>query len=312
MEQAARSRTLNAFRPGTRANHQSHLLLYTAFSLHFKINPFPASPKALVLFGEFLIRGYRAPRSVTNAFSSVRAFHLDGGMDASAFSSRQLTLFRRALPITLRHVPAHAPPIPFPVLERLCTAAQDRGTEGVVFAALLAVTFFAMARLSSLAPPWHPSFADVRVTDKKVHLRIKWGKCNQSADQGFSVPLLPLRGSSACPVALLATLAAGASGPPSTTPLFSIQRKQRRAGSPRARFLTAGAARNWLSSLLGVGPGAWGRKVTPSTLLDAGPVLELMRRGLHFQICSSWEDGGVTQYAFMPQPRQREPGQLSV
>ena len=211
-----------------------------------------------MLFGEFLLRDYKAPRSVTNAFSSVRAFHLDSGMDASAFSSRQLSLFRRALPITLRHVPARAPPLPFLVLERLCTAARERGTEGVVFAALLAVTFFAMSRLSSLAHPStepydftrYPSFADVRVVSGQVSLQLKWGKCSQAAEQGFSVPLLPLKGSRACPVALLATLAAQAAGPPESTPLFCLTRRRRRAGRARPQFLTAGSARSWLSSLL--------------------------------------------------------------
>ena len=255
MELAAVNRTGNAFRPGTRANHQSHLLLYTAFALHYGLPPFPATPRTLVLFGEFLLRGYKAPKSITNAFSSLRAFHLDGNFDAAAFGSRRVSLFCRALPLTIRHVPARAPPLPLTTLELLCATAQTQGREGLVFAGLLAVTFFAMTRLSSLAPPAqgpydfsrYPSFADVIVQGHSVRLRIKWGKCAQAPDQGFTVPLLPLRASPACPVTLLSALAASARGDPALTRLFSLPHNRNRGST---RYITAGSARSRLAYLL--------------------------------------------------------------
>ena len=258
MQLAADDRTGNAFRPGTRANHYSHLRLYVAFSIHFRLEPFPATPRTLVLFGEFLLRGYRAPKSVTNAFSSIRAFHLDGGLSTAAFTSRRVSLFRRALPLTLRHVPTRAPPLPFEVLELLCIAARDRGPEGLVFAGLLSVTFFAMVRLSSLAPPdsgvydltRYPSFADILTGGDGIRLRVKWGKSCQAAEQGFTVPLLALGSSPACPVALLSDLALLAAGTPQCTPLFALPRGGPRRGRARPAFLTAGAARRWLTVIL--------------------------------------------------------------
>ena len=257
LELAVGVRTGNAFRPGTRANHRSHLTLYVAFTAYFNLRDFPASPRVLMLFGEFLLRGYSAPRSVTNIFSSLRGFHLDRDLDASAFESRQLSLFCRSLQHTLRHVPTRAPPLPLQVLESLCRAAGERGPSGVVFAALLSVTFFSMARLSSLAPPTtgpydfsrYPSFADLKVVNDTVWLRIKWAKCHQGAGQGFSVPLRRLQDSYACPVALLTLLAGGARGTPQLTPLFTRPLGVT-APSTRAGFFTAGAARRWLATLL--------------------------------------------------------------
>ena len=105
-----------------------------AFTNYFSLRDFPASPRVLLLFGEFLLRGYRAPRSVTNGFSSLRGFHLDRDLDASAFESRQLSLLR-------------------------CSKyfAGDRGPSGVVFAALLSVTFFTLAMVFMIFPGFHPS-----------------------------------------------------------------------------------------------------------------------------------------------------------
>ena len=92
LEQAAQARIGKAFRPGTQANHRSHVLLYTAFTAHFDLPDFPATPLSLVLFGEFLLRSFRAPMSVTNALASIKGFHLDGGLTTAAFASRRLVL----------------------------------------------------------------------------------------------------------------------------------------------------------------------------------------------------------------------------
>ena len=230
-------------------------MLYTAFCSHFNLQDFPASPGSLVLFGEFLLRGYRAPKSITNALASVKGFHLNRDLDAGAFESRQLTLFRRSITHTVRHVPTRAPPLPLEALEKLCRYARRQGPRGLAFASLLSVSFFAMTRLSSLAPPntaaydftRYPSFADLGVTDEGVFISIKWAKCRQAAGQAYSVPLPTLGSSPACPVSLLTELAAGVRGVPARTPLFSFATRGPRS-SPH--HLTASRARSWLAALL--------------------------------------------------------------
>ena len=257
LEQAARARIGKAFRPGTQANHRSHVLLYTAFTAHFDLPDFPATPLSLVLFGEFLLRSFRAPKSVTNALASVKGFHLDGGLTTAAFASRRLVLFRRSLHLTLRHVPARAAPMPFEVLAVLCGGARGWGEAGLAFAALLSVAFFSMARLSSLVPPSrcefditrHPTFADLRVSDEQVFIHLKWAKCHQDAGQGFSVPLLPLGLSPACPLKLLSELAGRLQALGPDTPLFAYGRSGPGARGGRA-FFTAPKARHWLGLLL--------------------------------------------------------------
>ena len=86
-------RTGQAFRPGTVANRRSHVLLYAAFALLFGLQDFPATSHVLLLFGEFLLRTYRAPKAVTNALSSVRGFHLLHSLTTEGCDSYYLTLF---------------------------------------------------------------------------------------------------------------------------------------------------------------------------------------------------------------------------
>ena len=110
LRRAAR-RGREAFRPGTQTNVRSHILLYTAFARHFNFTDFPADCEVLLAFAEFLLQAALAPKSVLNALSSMKHFHLDTELSVVAFGSRQLWLWRRALPLTCRHMPVQAPPI---------------------------------------------------------------------------------------------------------------------------------------------------------------------------------------------------------
>ena len=185
-----------------------------AFALAFSLQDFPATARVLLLFGEFLLRTYRAPKAVTNALSSVRTFHLMHDLPTGGCDSFHLSLFRRALPLTVRHVPFQAPPLPFGLLEDLCAGAVRRGPLGLVFRALLVSVFFSMGRLSSFVPAGPGRFdasrlpvrGDLRHSGRGFELQIKWGKAQQDASDAFWVPLLPYRGSPACPVVALRAL----------------------------------------------------------------------------------------------------------
>ena len=252
-------RTGQAFRPGTVANRRSHVLLYAAFAIFFGLQDFPAAARVLLLFGEFLLRTYRAPKAVTNALSSIRGFHLLHNLTTEGCDSYYLTLFRRALPLTVRHVPARAPPLPFQLLEDLCSLAAHRGPLGIVFRALLATVFFSMGRLSTFLPStegrfdtsrW-PVLGDLQRQGGGYRLRIKWGKTLQDAANGFWVPLLPCRGSPACPVVALNSLLQVLAHRGPGVPLFSFPQGVLQ-GVRGQRFFTMRLARQWLASLLGV------------------------------------------------------------
>ena len=256
LERAA-DRRRQAFRPGTRANIRSHVLLYVAFTQAFAFRDFPATARSLLAFAEFLLLTYLAPKSVLNALASIRHFHLDLELGVEAFQERAVVLWRRALPHTCRHVPAQAPPLTLELLERLCELSVKLGEAGVVMAALMALLFAAMARLSSFLtasarsfdPTRLPTFGDVSFAEGNWRLRIKWAKAHQDAASGYWVPLLPRGASAACPVRNWLALKRLRSVVGVAEPLFWTPGGER--GGTRGRApLSMPVARAWLGILL--------------------------------------------------------------
>ena len=247
-----------AFRPGTRANQRSHVLLFLAFTLHFGLQAFPAAARTLLCFGEFLLRSYRAPGSVTNVLASVRGFHLVKGFSTLGCDDVRMALFKRALPLTVRHAPAPAPPVTLALLERLCTRALQCGTLGAVFATFMSVLFFSVARASSLLPGAGggidstrcPTWEDVRAGKGGLLLQLKWGKNRQSLAEAFWVPLREMKGSRACPVSNLSRLRGLWGKEVDSLPLFAWPTAGGdRQGKPV--LLTLRLARQWLKLFLG-------------------------------------------------------------
>ena len=255
----ATRRRNSAFRPGTQANIRSTILLFIAFAHRFGYEDFPADAGTLMAFGEFLLQSYSATKSVLNALSSVRHFHLDCRFPVEAFADRDLVLWRRALPLTVRTVSSPAEPLTLELLERLCALAETLGRRGLVFSAFMAVLFASMARLSSLLPPSgggfdvsrHPTLADVSERGGEWSFRVKWAKNLQDAEQGFVVPLLPRRGSVACPARALTylTKGRGSSSTAGGSPLFSLPGSSGRGGKGET-CLSMPVARAWLNMLL--------------------------------------------------------------
>ena len=252
----ARTRSAQAFRPGTVANQDSHILLYVAFCFYFGLQDLPASATVLICFAEFLLRTYRATKSVLNALSSVRRFHLDARYDLSAFGDVALARWRRALPLTVRDLPSRALALPLRVLEELCRLAQASGQEGITMAAFLAVCFHSLARASTLLARGVgcydfsrlPTLADLQPRGTGFTLNIKWDKTHQQAGQAFQVPLLPRSASSACPVRALKLLSARVGRFGGRAPLFATPVKL--GGEQVLQPLTLRQARVWLKSLL--------------------------------------------------------------
>ena len=311
LRKTARRRGAEAFRPGTRSNVCSAVLLYVAFTLHFSLTDFPAAAGTLVIFGEFLLRSYRAPKSVFNALASLRHFHLDRNLPLEAFESRKVSLWKRAVASTVRHVPRPAPPLPQGVLGQLCELALQLGPLGLLFAVLASVIFSSMARLSSLLPKQGerfdstrlPTWGDLVRDGMGWRLKIKWAKAHQGADQAFEVPLLPVKGSAACPVANLARLSCVVRSPELSDPLFGFPGSVQGSG---ARVLTMRVAREWLKVLL-----------ARLGLQDCGYTFHSFRRGActrafrrgakvaDIQLLGGWRSDAVRAYLPLDEARRR-------
>ena len=299
---SASRRRAQAFRPGTRANQHSHALLFVAFCLYFSVPDFPATATLILLFAEFLIRGSMRPRSVTNVLSSLRTCHGVFGYSTSGFEDMRVVLWRRALPLTVRHTPSPAPPFPLELLVRLCSRARGLGRQGLALAALFSTAFFSLARLSSLLPATRsvtdftriPLLGDVQCGGGRARLRIKWGKAAQLVEDGFWVPLTAVEGSLACPVTLLSDLVGSLCTLPQHTPLFSYSTG---AGAGRYCTLTQAGARSCLTQLL-AGEGYSAGFYTFHSLRRGGCSLAFMA-GAHLadlQHLGGWKSRAIDAY----------------
>ena len=253
---AARRRVSQAFRPGTIANHRSHHILYLAFCDKFFISPLPAAPLTLQLFLEFLLTTYASPRSALNVISSVKVLHLVADADTTAFTSYSFSLSKRSVINNVRHLPSRAPPLPPSLLVSLVSLSLTLGPPGVAFAALLAVTFNSLARVSSLVPASESApdlsrtvlIADLAPTNSGYALSLKWTKTLQASDRAVVLPILRAPLSPACAATRLSALLLQLVGAPPTLPLFAWPVTS--GTSPTYKFFTLNSARHWLDSLL--------------------------------------------------------------
>ena len=319
LQRAARVRKSAAFRPGIKRNIVSHVSLYLVFTERFGLPDLPATARSLLCFGEFLLWSFKAPRSVTIAFASLRHFHLDCAFSVAAFEEREVFLWRRALFTTVRHVPTGAPPLPAELLRRLCALARQLGLLGQVFATLASVLFYSMTRLSSLLPEGSGSFdhsrlpiwGDLREVRGECFLDIKWAKNMQMAEGRFSVPLVAAEGSPACPVDNLARLAKLVPHRDAGSPLFMLP-AQAACELGGLACLNMRVAREWLRLLLRrLGEADKGytfhsfRRGACSLAFDNGAVLNVIKA------LGGWSSEAVELYLPADAARRRAAGTLS-
>ena len=218
------------------------------------------------------------------------------------------------------HVPTQVPPITVDLLQELCELAIHLGEAGLVLAALMAIAFASIARLSSLLPavaarfdPTRlPTFADIQRREGVLHLKIKWGKAHQDAAAGFWVPLLPLQGAAACPVTRWAELSRLRGKVGGVEPLF-WNPKARRRGAVLRQPLTMSLARAWLRILLQrVGRGdekfsfhSFRRGACTTAFMQGADEQDIRRLG-------GWRSDAVGLYLPLGESRQRAARALSA
>ena len=303
------------------ANRHSHGLLYVAFSIYFAFPDFPAAVSTLLCFAEFLLRSFTAAKSVLNALASVRALHTEGGFDTAAFDQPALLKWKRALPFTLRIAPSPAPPLPVDLLVEFCKFAVSLGKKGRVFAALLSVTFFSMARISSLLPvsltgfdrSRLPCLADVFLEDGRCSLFLKWAKNRQGPEQGFRVPLLPFGVEVACPVRNLTWLLGVLRSAPLSTPLFSFPGHRGSSRGAGRQGFTIRLARTWLSCFNEV-LAMQGQKYTFHSFRRGACTLAHERGAAvsDLQSLGGWRSEAVTEYFSADSARRRAASCLTL
>ena len=259
LKEAADKRRYLALRPGTHANHSMHLLTFLRFCISFELSDFPASDSTLCMFAEFLLRSYKAPKSVLNVLSSIKFYHSLKNFDISGFNTFKFLLTKQAISKSVRHSSNSATPMTKKILKDICRIALSRGDQGLAFASLCVVAFFALARLSSLVPEDIKcidiskvvALADVRPHQLGLQVRIRWSKTDQCSQRGIVVPILASKTDGGlCPVVILSSLIIKLSHcEPLHTPLFTWCKKN---NNNALQTFSMASARSWLTDILRV------------------------------------------------------------
>ena len=146
-------RKQHAFRPGTRANHQSQFMLYLVFCAKYQLQDVNPSTETICLYAEFLGQRFQSSRSVRNYISGVRLLHKYIGIDAPSLVSFDLELMLRALALTLTSISNQRLPISLSILRQLCTLCQNIREVGLANKCAILFGFYGLLHQSNLAPP---------------------------------------------------------------------------------------------------------------------------------------------------------------
>ena len=232
-------------------NHATAARLFLAFTFHFALHDFPASPSNLILFAQFLARQFRSPASVINTVYALKTVHSRLGFSTAAFSHFQVRSFLKALQSSYRHFPVKKLPLSLPLLHRIVSVSSLPPSLAPLFLALLTLLFHTLLRLSSVLPASqnlfdptrHLTLGDLFPYRGGFAVLVKWTKSRQLAHQAYVVPLGRVVGSSLCPVLALRKLVDSYASSQPHQPLFSLP------GSPFSP-LSAPVARSWLRQAL--------------------------------------------------------------
>ena len=199
MQQAADCRA-SAFRPGTVANHERYMRSYVAFCLTYQIDDLDPTPAQLSAYVEFLLQSGIAATTEPNFLSGTRHYLQAAGMSDSVLSSYTLGLTLRSLKIAYETPPNRKRPLTLDQVRRLMDYCQLRGLLGFTLKLAIVLGFFALLRISNLAPPTvatfdpyrHSTRADLTLEAPGLQFAQRWAKNRQVLLPDHEVPRIPI------------------------------------------------------------------------------------------------------------------------
>lgn len=199
----------SAYAAGTKRNHLTQWRSYLAFCLYFEFNPVPATSHLICLYCQFLSRSI-TPQSIRNYLSGVKLLHVMGGFEFPSLQSFDIKVTLKGIEKLAKHTPNRAPPVTPDILSRITAVSDlDDPFEVSVLCAFL-FSFFLIARVSNIVPASASAFSkethlcrgDIHRTPQGLLVVFKWTKTIQCNERRLLLPLLSMKGSPLCPVAM--------------------------------------------------------------------------------------------------------------
>ncbi len=202
------TRSKDAFRPGTKQNHQTMINTYTKFCKEFNRRAINPSTKTILCYLEYQTKKMQSPKTVNNYWSAVKFLHILLKAPFDRAEDIEIRLMLKSISLTKRHISHQMLPLTKKHIASMCAILDTQGDRGLVVKTALLIGFFAFLRVSNLCPARAECFdsnrnftrGDVKITGEGLELNLKWAKNMQSALQPKKIPIPKVPQSSIDPV----------------------------------------------------------------------------------------------------------------
>lgn len=142
----------NALAPGTIKNRRFQASLYIKFMLLYNFNIMNPSALALAMYSQFLANSYKAPGTVKNHLSGVRAWLSLHNGSTTNFFSPEVGLMTKSIIEKSDHTPSPAPAITAEDVRTICLY-QDKNPHPPAIKAAVLLAFTTFMRVSNVLSP---------------------------------------------------------------------------------------------------------------------------------------------------------------
>ncbi len=208
LEEAAIRRHAQAYRPGTKSNHQVQIHKFLTFCNKFNFQHVQPTIRTVILYIEFLAQTFVSPNSVKNYVSAIRHYHSILGKNCYSLDTFEIKTMLRALEPTMHHIPNRRRPVTPGMLKNMLRLCQKMGHIGKMMRVALLFGYLAFLRQSNLAPLSADSFDPTRHTCRGdmfflppgLVLLQKWSKTNLAGKNVITTPIPATGDRLTCPV----------------------------------------------------------------------------------------------------------------
>ena len=204
---AARGRQRHAHRPGTLAGRNSVIDLFIKFCNRLRLSYKRITYAHVCWYIEYLAKNDYSPGTISNHVSHLRTFYKLAALPEGPLHHYRVGLALRAVAVNIRHVPSPKDSVNPATLKAVLSCLQPGPNYLQVKLAILLMYmgFFRQSSLTSATvatfdPTRHLTSQDVWVTEKGLHVRLKWTKTIQRSCDAKVILMPPTQDQNLCPV----------------------------------------------------------------------------------------------------------------
>ena len=196
----------HALRPGTWANHRSHLKKFLAFCLQYHQNPFQCDINTILAFTQSLVQQNMTAHNINNYLSSLKTCFTWMKCNGPLLATPEWRWNIQSIPRVIRDPPILRASMEWGHLRLLCLLCFDNPARAVL-RVFITFAYYGLFRISNLVPHSKQGadptrctlIRDVLPSRGGLQVLIKWTKSRQASPTFALIPLPALDDHYMCP-----------------------------------------------------------------------------------------------------------------